>query len=263
METTEGIGTLYSEEDDEQESSSGTKPSPRGKVKRRKWSEKEKALIKGHFGEPSLIKKLPATSECREFIANHDVLRAQPVQTNRNGSSSQFPQRKSVIRPNHSVPQRDTVLQQNPNFNYYQRNPKPNYPPRVNHVNPHHDDNVNQVSPHCDDNVNHVDPHHDDDFYERVNGFYDNYDYTGTAYDSDASQTSDYHTDSNYEPPPREYYHDAPQEYYHDAPREVNFQDDPLLDRPPLELFEDMSEMVMDEVYPQAHSSRDELPYHS
>ncbi|VEN62171.1 unnamed protein product [Callosobruchus maculatus] len=89
METTEDIGTLSSEEEDDQESSSGTKrqtvkkprkSSPRGKIKRRKWSEKEKTLIKDHFGEPSLLKKLPATSECREFIANHDVLRGRTAQ---------------------------------------------------------------------------------------------------------------------------------------------------------------------------------------
>nr|CAI5855327.1 unnamed protein product [Callosobruchus analis] len=73
-----------------------------------------------------------------------------------------------------------------------------------------------------------------------------------TADDNDASETDDYPMDSYYEP--------QPQEYRDDTPQEVNFQNDPLLDRPPLELFEDMSEMVMDEVYPRAHSPQDELP---
>nr|CAI5853008.1 unnamed protein product [Callosobruchus analis] len=157
---------------------------------------------------------------------------SQPVQTNQTGSSNQFPQRQSVIRPNYSVPQRNTVLQQNPNFNYYQRNPKPtsNYPPRVNHVNPHYDDNI----------------------FEQADGFYEIDNYELTADDNDASETDDYPMDSYYEP--------QPQEYRDDTPQEVNFQNDPLLDRPPLELFEDMSEMVMDEVYPRAHSPQDELP---
>nr|CAI5855059.1 unnamed protein product [Callosobruchus analis] len=157
---------------------------------------------------------------------------SQPVQTNQTGSSNQFPQRQSVIRPNYSVPQRNTVLQQNPNFNYYQRNPKPtsNYPPRVNHVNPHYDDNI----------------------FEQADGFYEIDNFELTADDNDASETDDYPMDSYYEP--------QPQEYRDDTPQEVNFQNDPLLDRPPLELFEDMSEMVMDEVYPRAHSPQDELP---
>nr|CAI5865753.1 unnamed protein product [Callosobruchus analis] len=52
--------------------------------------------------------------------------------------------------------------------------------------------------------VNHVNPHYDDYYYEQTNDLYqkDNYDYT--AYDNDASQTNDYHTDSVYESQPQE-----------------------------------------------------------
>nr|CAI5867690.1 unnamed protein product [Callosobruchus analis] len=97
--------------------------------------------------------------------------------------------------------------------------------------------------------VNHVNPHYDDNIFEQADGFYEIDNFELTADDNDASETDDYPTDSYYEP--------QPQEYRDDTPQEVNFQNDPLLDRPPLELFEDMSEMVMDEVFDLTETESD------
>nr|CAH7755424.1 unnamed protein product [Callosobruchus chinensis] len=89
---------------------------------------------------------------------------SQPVQINQERPSNQFPPRQSVInRPNPSVPQKTIVVQPNPNYNYYQRNRRPNHPPRVNHVNPHYDYY----------------------YYEQANDSYATDNYDDTAYDND------------------------------------------------------------------------------